>query len=394
MKYIKNKLALYMCFLICIINAQESNNENKKTIYIAGLGQSNMVGADDPINSFDNSVNSSIEVWNGSKWVTANLSTLPFSAVSPGANNILFQFGKKYAEENNVNVRLIYSAKGGASINYWIENGVKSVGFLDFTNQLSASNTKRIDIILWHQGESDGNSNVYYKSFQTLLNQFRRLDQISTTTPIIAGEVADTPAGRINDKFYGNFQAFIEDRFFNVAEGKDLNVIDEGLVTNVHFNAKALTTLGRERYYDAFLEIPRRILKENDIKKNILVIDGAKGVALRNDSPETIHLNATNNNVVVVLQDPTLCRKRYLFKRLDNSTNTARVISVNGLVDGAKPFTANFKQYDVLELYSDGIEWRVKKAVTPLNGVILTSPNGSKFRISVDNKGVLTTKKL
>lgn len=390
MKYSKYLLLIYFFFFSCIVNAQEL----KKTIYIAGLGQSNMVGADDPMNSFNKSIDERVQVWNGNDWVIADLSSPPFSTVSPGANNILFQFGKKYAEEHNVNVRLIYSAKGAKSINYWIEDGVNSVGFLDFTNQLSASNTKKLDIILWHQGEADGNTDIYYQYIQKLLNQFRGLSQVSMTTPIIAGEVANTAAGRVNDKFYGNFQAFIEDKFFNVAKGKELDVIDEGLVTNLHFNAKALTTLGRERYYEAFLEIPRRILKENDIKKDILIVDGSSGgIALRNDSPETIHLDATNNNVVVVLQAPSLCRKRYMFKRLDNSSNIARVITVNNSVDGIKNFSATFKQYDVLELYSDGIEWRIKKPITPKE-LILSSPNGSEFRITVNDNGVLTTKKI
>ncbi|MRI00628.1 sialate O-acetylesterase [Kriegella sp. EG-1] len=150
---------------------------------------------------------------------------------------------------DSVSVLLLPTAVGGSSINQWIENK-EHRGVQLFSNyQEKIKLGKKYGVvkgILWHQGESDTNSEEdidnYRNNLGVLFSKFRKEVGVANL-PIVIGELgsySNNPEGwtRINNEIYKYSEI---DTLVKVVSTKDL--IDKG--DNLHFNSKSLRILGR-----------------------------------------------------------------------------------------------------------------------------------------------------
>jgi hypothetical protein len=209
---------------------------------IVAMGQSNMVGFSG--SGGDKATDSRVTAWNGSAWVTANLSNTPFSSNN---NNIAFHFAKQIAEKQNRNVRIILEAENGQPISGWVPASASH--YVGMKNQISASGTTKVDVVLWHQGESDFNRSyaAYGADLQSLVTQLRGEAAISVTTPIVMGELLAGGVYSYQNHVYERITDYVADSFVNVAKAKFL----PSCGSNVHFSGDSLVVLGRLRYYTA-----------------------------------------------------------------------------------------------------------------------------------------------
>ena len=101
----------------------------------------------------------------------------------------------------------------------------------------------RVDGILWHQGESDGEDDpAYGEALYTLINAFRSESWYGASLPFICGETATLPVNRQLNRLNSD------------GNPNTACIAAAGLETkgdDAHFSANALRTIGRryaERY--------------------------------------------------------------------------------------------------------------------------------------------------
>jgi hypothetical protein len=212
------------------------------TMTIVAMGQSNMVGYGS--GGGDTVTDSRVTAWNGSSWVLANLNNSPFAS---NHNNIAFHFAKQIARKRNCNVRIILEAENGRPISDWVP--ASATHYVGMKNQISASSTTKVDVVLWHQGESDSTRSYadYGADLNSLCTQLRGETAISKTVPIIMGELVDGGALDKQNYVYDRIFDYVSDSFVSVAEAKYL----PHMGSNLHFTGDSLVVLGRLRYYTA-----------------------------------------------------------------------------------------------------------------------------------------------
>lgn len=225
---------------------------NLPPIYVVATGQSNMQGY--LASGGDTTRSTRVVAWNGSNWRIATIGQTPFYSTD---NNLAFHFCKNLAETENRIVRLVMEVQGGTEIEQW--EGVSKPRYDALETKIINSGMPRVDVILWHQGESNGDGlpsvchddDCYRTLLYSVIRQFRG-ESWGRNALFIAGGLAtslpSTYEGRENV-----LQGLSSDTLVYTGW-----VDPYGLTTNadsVHFTGVAQQEFGR-RYYNAFKALP------------------------------------------------------------------------------------------------------------------------------------------
>lgn len=163
-------------------------------------------------------------------------------------------FADEIARNMHVKVGLIPCADGGTKIDQWMPGGL----LYDHAVAMArlAQRTSVLSGIIWHQGESDCNSdenlNSYKDKFLTMINSLRK-DLGAEKVPLIIGELSEI----LDSKWEMGYRPVKLNKVFHeiaeelplcaVASSNNLVLKNDGL----HFNALSLREFGR-RYYAEF----------------------------------------------------------------------------------------------------------------------------------------------
>jgi len=270
-----------------------SNGHISKPNFIIALsGQSNSQGWNalyDSKNQFDQS-HERIFGFNSTsqEWEVADLnteSTGSFWHKPAGFQSLAFHFAKRLVEAYpDIRPGIINLGVGGQAIarwakfsedNIWYQNNVDtaaSAGVLQgdiydlhvekitqALEQLEPQH-KNIDVICWHQGESDGwttDSNYYTDALNKVVSQYRNLTYCNPKTPFIVGETTGADVGTNQGWEARNIQLrnlnLDADPFTKCVNCADLET-SHGQYNNgdlIHFSANAQRKMGT-RYFRAF----------------------------------------------------------------------------------------------------------------------------------------------
>ena len=214
------------------------------------IGQSNMAGRGlrdqvDPI------VNPNLMVLRNGRWRNMYIPVNPDRKTSGVC--LVESFADLYSKAHgDVATGIIPCADGGSSIDMW------TVGGLLFDHACYqaelASRTSTIAAVLWHQGESDCDPNLYpfyEKKLETIFDAFRKRLNLYDV-PFIVGGLGDFMKTYFKNDNYLEINSELEHYAathsltgFASAEGLGSNP------DNLHFSAAALREFG-ERYYEVF----------------------------------------------------------------------------------------------------------------------------------------------
>ncbi len=180
----------------------------------------------------------------------------PFSGIS-----LAESFADAYSKEKNVDVGLIPCADGGTSLDQWRPASL----LFDHACYMAelASRTSTIAGILWHQGESDCEDELYplYEAkFSVILEAFRKKLNLYDV-PFLIGGLGDFLAEHSSDDIVRNYRT-VNATLEKIAAENDMTgfVPADGLGSNpdkIHFSAKALREFGL-RYYNEFKKLEKK----------------------------------------------------------------------------------------------------------------------------------------
>lgn len=227
--------------------------------FVIGSGQSNAVGGDGSEGG-DLTPNTRVKVWNGSAWATATPGVSPFYPTEPGKlprNNVFWNFCKRLQEETNEDVYFVLSGLGETPISEWAAPSGQQWVNLDTavkaalaTEQLSGRTSP--DYFLWFHGGADTGNTNYRADFLALRAAAISSGWLTTTTPIICGEIkADNEAKAatielLNDPISHAWMGYASNA--NIPRPKGIP----------HPTGDGCVTFGRNRFYNAAMNIPRR----------------------------------------------------------------------------------------------------------------------------------------
>ena len=235
----------YCLILVAMLLVQLADAEERPDRVILLIGQSNMAGRA-PLEDGDQEPIEGVLMLDGEgKWIAASNPLNRFSTdrknlsmqrIGPGYGFARYLAGQLKDEK----VGLVVNARGGSSINLW----KPGAHLYDHTlARLKAAGIKKVDAVIWHQGESDAEDPGYLDKLVALVRNLRR-DVGTAEMPFVAGEVfKDVP---VNERMRGlpgkvNRTA--------VVSAKTLTVFD-----GVHFDRRSQLILGR-RYAEALLKM-------------------------------------------------------------------------------------------------------------------------------------------
>ena len=168
-------------------------------------------------------------------------------------------FADEYAKHFEEKIGLIPCAEGGSRISEW-QPGEILYDHAVMQAKL-AQRSSEIVGILWHQGESDSdteqNVSLYRERFLTMLSALIKDLSLPSDVPVIVGELGDF-VGSYNDgalPYYKEINKTLNalaEEFDNIAiaSAQGLRCKEDG----IHFNSASYRTLGI-RYFDAYLSI-------------------------------------------------------------------------------------------------------------------------------------------
>ncbi len=217
-------------------------------------GQSNALGAGTSFDELMDAPNSRVMAYTNQGWQVASLDQVwdrnwfPRNDPStPPSNNFSLHFGKRIADRTPDRVvGFILITSPGSRISDW---GSDSALFESIRVRVSQAINdiplkSRLDAILWHQGESDGEDrDEYSAALFDLITRFRSEPWFDDGRPFICGETAGSPVNNQLNRL--NTDA---DPWTACVEGEGLAV----LPGTDHFNASSLRTIG-QRYADEYL---------------------------------------------------------------------------------------------------------------------------------------------
>lgn len=160
------------------------------------MGQSNMAGRG-KVEAIDTLTHPRVFMLDKAEnWVLAKD---PIHFDKPAAGTGLgLTFGKIMAnEDSNIKVGLIPTAVGGTPINAWFADSLyQQTNTYPYDDMIRRANkameTGTLKGIIWHQGESDSNSeqavNEYTKKFDAMLNALKS-DLGLSSVPVVMGEI-------------------------------------------------------------------------------------------------------------------------------------------------------------------------------------------------------------
>ncbi|REG94371.1 sialate O-acetylesterase [Algoriphagus antarcticus] len=180
------------------IAAKASNDISSKEnfhLYLL-MGQSNMAGRG-KVESLDTLTHPRVFMLDKAmNWVAAK-DPMHFDKSTAGAG-LGITFGKAMANENaNIKIGLIPTAVGGSSINYWFADSLfQQTNTYPYDEMIrrtkKAMEAGTLKGILWHQGESDSNTenevNQYTEKFEAMLDSLKS-DLLIESVPVVMGEI-------------------------------------------------------------------------------------------------------------------------------------------------------------------------------------------------------------
>ncbi|MGH6922224.1 MAG: DUF2793 domain-containing protein [Propylenella sp.] len=231
----------------------------KPFLVVAG-GQSNMLGADSATDG-SKTGHAGFFAWDYSaeEFNLAALGANPFNTAASDPNNLAFHFCKRLAEETGRAVYLVLYAVDGSSISGWNSTHFPVLdGYVNdaiASPELIAAGLTQADVMLWHQGEADEATAAatYRSGLETLIASARAADWGSARMPFVAGELF---RGADKDEQNGTLRRMAsdgKDLYLALASSTALTSVGDA----VHFNGASLVTLGAERYYAEFANLPR-----------------------------------------------------------------------------------------------------------------------------------------
>lgn len=247
----------------------EPSVNNEPNFIIALTGQSNSQGfggqfeegnpADQP--------HARIRGWNhiALEWQEADMRTDSLGSTSHRPKNhqsLAFHFAKRLVNKYpDIIVGIINYGLSGAPIRYWNEEEdgtIYKVHKYIIEKALSKLEYKRnIDVICYHQGESDWNMDTaYYEdTLNKVIKQYRSLDACNHETPFIVGQTTQA-----NNYFEMQNETLLnlnidDDKYTECVDTGDLQTATyQGQPDPYHFSAQGHRTLGL-RYYKAFCKM-------------------------------------------------------------------------------------------------------------------------------------------
>ena len=225
------------------------------------IGQSNMAGRGD-FGEVAEIQNPLCKMLRNGKWIPMREPINPdrgiFDYFHSGVG-LAASFADEYAKHYGEEIGLIPCADGGTMLAEWQPGEI----LYDHAVAMAklAQRSAEIVGILWHQGESDSNSEEKMKAYRSrflhMISSLLRDLSLPESTPIITGELGEFVA-RYKDGTYvyhkdinAIFHA-LSDEYENigVASAQGLVCKEDG----IHFTSAAYRTLGK-RYFEEYLKI-------------------------------------------------------------------------------------------------------------------------------------------
>lgn len=219
-------------------------------------GQSNALGGGTSFDEFLDAPNNRVMAFTDNGWEIASLNQVwdlnwypRTDPNTPPSNNFALHFGKRVASQATDRiVGIILLTAPGQPISHWSRDS-------EFFNQTRDKVSRainelpyksKLDAILWHQGESDGQDrDEYGEALYDLIERFRSEPWFDDNQPFICGETANSPVNRQLVRLNSD-----DDEWTSCVAAEGLPTLPN---TN-HFNAESLRALGT-RYGDAYLEM-------------------------------------------------------------------------------------------------------------------------------------------
>lgn len=225
-------------------------------ILIVITGASNSVGSPYSAGG-DLTVNSNVKAWNGTEFVTATPGQAPFPAATPVRNNVAWNFCKKLQEMTGATVYFVLSGSPGTPISAWDQpNGPQWIA-LDTAVQGALASPEMSDIdhadcLIWYHGGADDENDHYRDDFMELRDSCINSGWLTETTPVLVGEIVD------NNIAKSQTIELLNDPISHPWMGYASNAGIERLPGNQHPTGDGCVEAGRNRFYPAFLNIPRK----------------------------------------------------------------------------------------------------------------------------------------
>jgi len=157
----------------CRITSEDTNTEQDYTLGVGSItdlilvtGQSNALGADTGFSPSLDAPNERVFAYTDQGWQVANLNQTwdlgryPRNSINEiPSNNFGLHFGKRMAERRSDRVvGIVLVTAPGESISHWDGNGEFFAQIRDKVSRAISDlpYKSRVDAVLWHQGESDG----------------------------------------------------------------------------------------------------------------------------------------------------------------------------------------------------------------------------------------------
>ena len=171
--------------------------------------------------------------------------------------SLAVSFADEFAKEYKARIGLIPCADGGTTIDEWQPGSILFDNAVFMTRL--AMRTSNFSGILWHQGESDCDSEekllAYKSKFLNFVSAIR--DELGAQNlPFVAGELTENPAQSWNlDDRTKRFNEMLrsltgEISNFGVASSLGLTLKDDG----IHFSAQSSRELGK-RYFEIYKKV-------------------------------------------------------------------------------------------------------------------------------------------
>ena len=250
--------------------AEQANVENQQpavpsnptpadiTDLVLVTGQSNALGADTSFDPARDGADNRVFAYTNNGWQVADLHQIwdlgwfPRGDVATDpSNNLSLHFGKQVIlRDHRRVVGFVLATAPGQPISHWQPGGAFFNGIRDKVSRAinELPSKSKLDGILWHQGESDGEDDpAYGEALYGVIEAFRSESWFGEGRPFICGETASLPVNRQLNRLNSD------------GDPHTACVAAEGLETqgdDAHFTAEALRTIGR-RYGDRYIDLTR-----------------------------------------------------------------------------------------------------------------------------------------
>jgi len=233
------------------IDGETTGGVVQRDVYLI-IGQSNTAGRG-AVEAKDRVVLDGVDLFNGQTWIPAENPMNAFSNIRKDLDlqqlSYAYTFGRTLNEVTGNRIGLIVNAIGGTRISQW-QKGADDAFFEStmerVTDALAIPGTT-LRGVLWHQGESNRNSNSYLSNIEDFINDIRS-DLGISDLPFIAGQLSQERTD--NNTFNENIKSL-------PTLVNDTNYVSShclGTTDTTHFDSNGQRILG-SRYAAKMLEM-------------------------------------------------------------------------------------------------------------------------------------------